>query len=237
MGLRIEWNETTGRWLSALVMGAFGASALLVGQANAAAVHIDCPVAEARREIVDPLPAEWWTTPLVNGLSETEIMNIGGQTALVCRYGSSGSVQSYAPEGMECSAVAGGFNCASGGVIAPPSTFSTDLIVLQQTYLADFDRNASSNDQADIWFQAETADLLYFVPRNGAKIAVGNRSNRGYDGCAAASFTPERVSLSDMPVGSYICMKTNEGRVSQFRVNDVTPGSPKTVTLGYTTWE
>jgi hypothetical protein len=46
-----------------------------------------------------------------------------------------------------------------------------------------------------------------------------------------------RVSLRDIPVGSYVCVKTNEGRISQFRVNGISSGSPKTLSLGYTTWQ
>jgi hypothetical protein len=34
-------------------------------------------------------------------------------------------------------------------------------------------------------------------------------------------------------VGSYVCVKTNQGRISQFRLNGY---SGTTMNLGYTTW-
>jgi len=46
-----------------------------------------------------------------------------------------------------------------------------------------------------------------------------------------------RQHLEDVPVGTYVCVRTNEGRYSQFRVNQFTPGYPHTLKIGYTTWE
>jgi len=45
------------------------------------------------------------------------------------------------------------------------------------------------------------------------------------------------VRLADVPVGSYVCVRTNEGRISQFRMNAITPAAAaSTLTIGYTTW-
>jgi hypothetical protein len=54
----------------------------------------------------------------------------------------------------------------------------------------------------DVWFEAVTASQLFLTPRGGAQRAVGDRSNRGRDGCAAASFSTSRVPLSAVPVGT-----------------------------------
>ena len=208
------------------------AAAIFAYAAPASADQINCPVSKVRREITTPLPNGWWNTPLVANLSSTGIVTIGGRKALQCRYGDAGNIQRYAPEGQNCSATPHGFSCVSPG----PQTYSTKALDIPQTYLADLDHGAVTSNGADLWFQAETADLLYLVPRNGAKIGVGNRSNRGYDGCRSARMTTNRVSLSDLPVGSYVCMRASEGRVSQFRVNGLSGGSPKTLSIGYTTW-
>ncbi|WP_421855883.1 hypothetical protein [Oricola sp.] len=211
-------------------------AALAIGAAGTAhADFIRCPLDQARRTITDPLPSGWWTTPLVSRLSETKVRDIGGKPALLCIYGSSGSVQRQAPAGQTCQAVGGGFNCTRAGGGA--NTIATGGLNIPQTYLFDLDRGAVTQTGADFWFQAETASLLYLVPRNGARIGVGNRANRGAAGCAAARMTTDRVSLSDLPVGSYVCARTNEGRISQFRVNGVSPGSPKTLSIGFTTWQ
>ncbi|NOX41270.1 MAG: hypothetical protein GXP05_12380 [Alphaproteobacteria bacterium] len=118
-----------------------------------------------------------------------------------------------------------------------PVTYSTGPILLKQTYTADFDHGLVSAPGADIWFQAVNPTHRYLKPLNGAKMAVGNRSNRGFSGCSAASFSGARVNINYVPVGSYVCMKTNAGRISQFRVNAVYGGSFKKMRLGYTTWQ
>lgn len=211
--------------------------AILAGASGVAhADNIRCPLDQARRTITDPLPGGWWTTPIVNRLSDTKVQNIGGEPALLCIYGSSGSVQRKAPAGQTCRAVPGGFQCQASAGGGGPRTYSTGGLDIPQTYLFDLDRGAVTQAGADFWFEAETASLLYLVPRNGAKIGVGNRSNRGAAGCAVARMTSDRVSLRDIPVGSYICARTNEGRISQFRINALSGGSPKTLSIGYTTW-
>ena len=116
----------------------------------------------------------------------------------------------------------------------PPVTFSTGPINLQQTYLADLDNGSVVNDgSSDIWYEAETDTEKYITPRNGAMIALGDGSNRGFDGCSSEGFSTTRVSLDDIPPGTYVCMTTNEGRISQFRFNGFTGTTMK---LGYTTW-
>lgn len=203
---------------------------------SANAERIDCPHSKIRREVTTSLPSGWWNTPIVNALTELRIVTIGGKTALQCRYGPAGSIQRYAPEGANCRTVGRAFECETAA--AGASTFSTAALDIPQTWTADLDRGSvGAGADADIWFQAETADLLYIAPRNGARLGVGDRSNRGYAGCDSARLGRDRVSLRDVPVGSYICVRTNEGRISQFRINDVTGGTPKTLKIGYTTWE
>lgn len=226
-----------------LVLALAAAAALLTGFATVAkADYIQCPLQQARRTITDQLPNGWWTTPIVDRLSDTKVRDIGGKPALICYYGASGSVQREAPRRQVCQAVRGGFNCerrpgpGGGGQPGRPQTYSTGGIDVPQTFMFDLDRGAVARQGADFWFQAETRALLYLVPQNGAQIGVGDRSARGYDGCSRARMTRNRVSLSDLPVGSYICVRTNEGRVSQFRVNALTQRSPKTLSIGYTTW-
>ena len=38
-------------------------------------------------------------------------------------------------------------------------------------------------------------------------------------------------------VGTYVCVKTNQGRISEFRMNHISGGSPKKLKIGYTTWQ
>ena len=68
-------------------------------------------------------------------------------------------------------------------------------------------------------------------------MSVGGHSNRGYNGCRNANWSKQRVRLWDIPVGTYVCVKTNQGRISEFRMNHISGGSPKKLKIGYTTWQ
>src|SRR3972149_6876934 len=122
-------------------------------------------------------------------------------------------------------------NAAAKPVVTSGKTGSMSI---PQTYAFDLNNGAvGSSPGADLWFEADTATLLYLTPRNGARLWVGERNNRGKDGCAAGThYTTSRVSLADLPVGSYVCVRTSEGKVSQFRVNSLSGASPKTLTIG-----
>lgn len=114
-----------------------------------------------------------------------------------------------------------------------PVTFSTGPIDLMQTYTANLDNGAVGGAGTDIWYEAETDVEKYITPQNGARIAVGDGTNRGYAGCVDEDFSTDRVPLEDIPPGTYVCAKTDQGRISQFRVNGF---AGTTLKLGYTTW-
>ena len=67
-------------------------------------------------------------------------------------------------------------------------------------------------------------------------MSISGRRNRGLAGCSTARYSPGRISIRDIPVGTYVCVRTNEGRYSEFRVNARVGPSPGTLRIGYTTW-
>jgi hypothetical protein len=138
------------------------------------------------------------------------------------------------------SASGGGGGGGGGGGLPPPPQpiHSQDSLQIQQTFSVDLDEgNLSSGPDTDVWFQAVTQSQLFLKPMNGAQLAVGDKSNRGYDGCSAEAFSPNAVPLNMLPPGSYVCFATNQGRVGQFRVQSLSGGVPKKLTIQYTTWE
>ena len=118
-------------------------------------------------------------------------------------------------------------------------THSTASIAVPQTWEFDLDEGGvGSNPQADVWFEAVNPYEMYLTPRNGARIWVGDGSNRNLAGCSSGGpYSTARVPLASVPVGTYVCVRTNQGRYSQFRVNSLSGGYPKTLNIGYTTWE
>lgn len=114
-----------------------------------------------------------------------------------------------------------------------PITHSTGPIALQQTFTANLDNGAVGGGGVDIWYQAVNAAEKYVTTRNGARLALGDGSNRGFAGCSAAGFSSASIPLWEMPPGTYVCVRTSQGRISQFRVNSF---SGTTMNIGYTTW-
>jgi hypothetical protein len=81
----------------------------------------------------------------------------------------------------------GGFGGPGGGGPGGggPVMHSTNTLVVPQTFSFDLDAGQvlGSSPDADFWFEAVTAAQLFIKPMNGAQIAVGNKQNRGFNGC------------------------------------------------------
>lgn len=225
----------------------FCSKALLVGLtiANlslvASAANITCPTQQVRREVTTSLPNGWWNTPLVSNLSDTRVIEIAGRKALQCLYGpngAGGAIQRYAPDNQACSATAGGFNCLPIISEIQPlhPVHSQGILSVPQTYLFDLDQSAVRQPGADVWFQAETHDRLYLVPRNGAKIGILAGGNANHNRCRAARKSTARISMWDLPVGTKVCYQTSEGRIGVFRITGLSAHSPKTLKIRHTTW-
>ncbi|MBZ0128089.1 MAG: hypothetical protein K8F59_03140, partial [Rhodobacteraceae bacterium] len=118
-----------------------------------------------------------------------------------------------------------------------PVTFSTGPLTIKQTFTADFDHGTIGAAGADMWFEAVDPTHRYLKPINGARLALGDGSNRGFAGCSVASYSANRINLNHVPVGTYVCMKTGAGRISQFRMNAIQGGAVKKLKVGYTTWQ
>jgi hypothetical protein len=118
-----------------------------------------------------------------------------------------------------------------------PVTHATGALDIPQTYFADLDEGAVTESGADIWFEAETATERYVNPRNGATIVKVGTGGISRDMCASAALSTARININDLPSGTYVCVRTNAGRVSGFRVNATVGASPGTLKIGFTTWD
>lgn len=136
---------------------------------------------------------------------------------------------------------------APGGVVAPPPIIIPPIIVqpiipsvfrsgnfsIASSFTADFDSGTTGGAGADVWHHAINAAVRRLEVRNGARIALGNGSNRGYLGCRAANYSTNPVPFARLSVGTFVCLKTSEGRITQFRV---TGYAGTTMRVGYTVW-
>ena len=195
---------------------------------------IRCPDEALRSEVVSLVPDGWRSKPVDSVLRETQVMTLSdGKLALNCLYSPAGTLQRDAPEGTDCVAVLGGFVCTE---TAAGSIVSTGVIELRQTYRVDFDSGRVGVVGADLWFQAEAGEELYLTPSGGAQLGLGNGANRGRDGCAEARLSKNRVSLRQINIGTYLCLRTGDGRIAQLRVDAISLDAARKLEISYTTW-
>ncbi|MCP5038930.1 MAG: SH3 domain-containing protein [Rhodobacteraceae bacterium] len=117
-----------------------------------------------------------------------------------------------------------------------PDVYRTGSISIASSYTANIDNGVvgGNSSHTDLWHHAINAAVRRLEVQNGAKMALGDGSNRGYLGCKAASFSSNPVPFASLTVGTYVCVKTNVGRISQFRVNGY---DGTTLKIGYTTFK
>ena len=118
----------------------------------------------------------------------------------------------------------------------PPPIHSTGGFDWSAPFAANLDNGTVGAFGADLSYFAPDLINLQFMPINGAKISFTDGTERGYAGCSAAAFAAGPVLLASIPVGGYLCLKTNEGRISEFRINSVGP-ILRILSVSYTTWQ
>ena len=106
--------------------------------------------------------------------------------------------------------------------------------VLRQTQRLDLDTGLVGRNGADLQYARAGNGRLYLRTLNGAAMAIGRRNDRGFIGCNTARYNSQQVSTGQMPVGSFICVRTSEGRKAQFRVNQITD---RAINIGFETYK
>lgn len=106
--------------------------------------------------------------------------------------------------------------------------------VLRQGQRLNLDTGLVERSGADLQYIRAGNGRLYLRVLNGARMAIGRRNDRGIIGCGSARYNSQQVSTNQMPVGSFICVKTSEGHVAQFRVNQI---SEAVINIGFETYK
>ncbi len=222
-------------------------AALLMAAAPAAAREISCPHSQVRTEVITPIPDPWWQTPQMGSLQNTRISEIGGETTLICEYrayGTTVSVMRLPPDRFQnCTANADGFTCRRDRVRGPERevasvTYRTGPLSIPQTWSADLDNGTVGSGTADIWFHAVTATQRFVEPMNGARIGIySGGGGISKQDCQSTSKSTSRIAVGSLPVGTYVCVRTSDGRQAVFRVNAAIGPSPGTLEIRFTTWE
>ena len=221
--------------VGAVILTALAVLIASSGAAKAETVTINCPVAQAKREITDGLPGGWWNTPLLSTLSETEVAVIGGQKALICRYGQAGSIQRYAPVGANCTAKTGGFKCETLVLIPPPVLpADTGTITIPHLGGADLDVAGSADDiYVDV---VNPGSQAVISPKNGARLAAPTAGALGKAGCQSANVKKKGVTVAMNSSGKFVCYKTSDGRIGELQVLEMPTSGGSKLKVKFTTW-
>ncbi|HSB89380.1 MAG TPA: NBR1-Ig-like domain-containing protein [Anaerolineales bacterium] len=117
-----------------------------------------------------------------------------------------------------------------------PAVYKADKMTVDSSYnfdLDDGDPTASSGDK-DGWYNAVSAAEQYLDPVNGAEFKRWGNSVPSYSDCKNASLSGDPISFDDLPVNTYVCYQTNEGRYGRFQIEDKTT---YTVDIDFRTWK
>ncbi len=118
----------------------------------------------------------------------------------------------------------------------PPPVHSSGAFDLAPPLMANVDQGNIGFAGADLHHFAPNLNDLALVPINGAAISFTNGAQRGYAGCSAAAFSGTPVTTSSISVGDYLCVRTNEGRISELRVTGI-GAILGVLSISYTTWQ
>ncbi|MFQ5408920.1 MAG: hypothetical protein ACE5FI_10950, partial [Anaerolineales bacterium] len=116
------------------------------------------------------------------------------------------------------------------------TTYSAGSLSIDQTFHADLDSGAVTSSGSDFWYRAASATQRYVTPENGATIAKAGSSSVGYAGCSTMSLSSSEIHVNDLPAGTYVCVKTSDGRYAEFMVTETVGASPSPLKISYTTW-
>lgn len=124
------------------------------------------------------------------------------------------------------------FGAIVGGILTPPSpplppapppppstpsVISAAQVDLPLNWSVNVDTGRTGSGAfagADFSQQGTGASRVIFR-QNGAQLSLGGRSQRGYSGCLAASYS-NSVPVSAIMSGKTVCVKTNRGNISEF---------------------
>lgn len=124
--------------------------------------------------------------------------------------------------------------------VAVPPVYATGYSEISPGRTVDLDllRTDAPAVEADIRFAATSTLVRYLEPLNGAVLAVGGKRSAGRDGCAGASFSSNmRVMINQATIGSFICARTNRGRLAELVPYELAGNAALTLRIRYVTWQ
>ncbi|MGL1922322.1 MAG: SH3 domain-containing protein [Hyphomicrobiales bacterium] len=106
--------------------------------------------------------------------------------------------------------------------------------ILRASQRFDLDTGKIGRLGADVQYARTSDGRTYLRTVNGAEIALISKRRVGFRGCRAAVYDISTLSQSQMPKGSYLCVKTSEGRIAQVQIGNI---SNSRIDLNFSTYK
>jgi hypothetical protein len=99
----------------------------------------------------------------------------------------------------------------------------------------DLDTLTLNSGNEDLAYQVDQHGYHWLSPQNQALIGVYGNAEPGLTNCQSAVMSPAPIAVESLPVGTYLCYTTNEGRLGRALLETVDPHN-FTLTLDLITW-
>jgi hypothetical protein len=198
---------------------------------------IQCPLGKITTEATSGVADGWQSNPVERRIQSVNVTRANGRgQVLHCNYGAGFIISSPAPANKVCETESRtGFKCRDAESNRPV-TFHTAGVTLSPRDVVNMDGTGNGPWDADIWLQGDTQDSAMLSSFGDAVMAKpGPQQN--HRGCKNARFAGRTIKLKEINVGDYVCVKTSEGRIAEYRINELRIGREISVSIGYTTWQ
>jgi hypothetical protein len=198
---------------------------------------IQCPSGKIKTEATSGVADGWQSKPVERRLQSVNVIQANGRgQVLQCNYGAGFIISRAASADKVCDVEdRTGFKCRAV-VSNRAETFHTAGVTLSPRDVVNMDGTGNGPWDSDIWFQGNTQDSA-MLSSFGEALMGRPGPQQSYRGCRNARFAGTAIKLKDMNVGDYVCVRTSEGRIAEYRINELRIGRDIAVSIGYTTWK
>ena len=99
----------------------------------------------------------------------------------------------------------------------------------------DLDNLTLNSGDEDLLYQEDANNYHWLTPEDEAMIGVFSNQEPSLPECQSASMSHAPIAVESLPVGTYLCYTTNEGRLGRALLEAVDPNN-FTLTLDLLTW-
>ena len=117
-----------------------------------------------------------------------------------------------------------------------PPVYSSGSFQLLPSARVDVDTGNFVFNGLDLSYQPIGLNDFRLVPMNGATVHYSAGIQPGFLGCLNKTYSSNPVPVSALSVGDRICVQTDEGRISQLRIDNIGQ-ILRVLSVSYTTWQ